>query len=67
MFDARDIDFETLEAGPGDALDAGSAMGRGFAAAGTIVSVRDGAAVERFRTQAEKAPSPAPASAAWRK
>ena len=38
MFDAKDIDFETLEAAPGDDLDEGSAMGRGFASSGGVAA-----------------------------
>jgi len=36
MFDAKDIDFATLEADPEDGMSAGSGMGRGFAVAGGV-------------------------------
>ena len=36
MFDAKDIDFATLEADPEKGMSAGSGMGRGFAVAGGV-------------------------------
>ena len=38
MFDAKDIDFKTLEADPNDSLTEGSAMGRGFAVGGGVAA-----------------------------
>ncbi len=45
MFDAKDIDFSKIEAGPGDDLDEGTAMGRGFAVGGGVAA----AVVEAIR------------------
>ena len=36
MFEAREVDFETLEALPGDELNSGTAAGRGFATSGGV-------------------------------
>jgi len=36
MFDAKEIDFATLEADPENGMSAGSGMGRGFAVAGGV-------------------------------
>ena len=36
MFEAREVDFETLEPLPGDELNAGTAAGRGFATSGGV-------------------------------
>ena len=38
MFDAKDIDFNTLEADPEDGLNEGTAMGRGFAVGGGVAA-----------------------------
>ena len=38
MFDAKDIDFKTLESAPNDNMDEGSAMGRGFAMGGGVAA-----------------------------
>jgi len=38
MFDAKEIDFATLEADPEDSLEAGSGMGRGFAVGGGVAA-----------------------------
>ena len=38
MFDAKNIDFATLEAGPDDNMDEGSAMARGFAMGGGVAA-----------------------------
>ena len=45
MFDAKDIDFKTLEADPEDGLNEGTAMGRGFAVGGGVAA----AVVEAIR------------------
>ena len=38
MFDAKEIDFKTLEADPADSLDEGSGFGRGFAVGGGVAA-----------------------------
>ena len=38
MFDAKNIDFATLEADPEDGLNEGTAMGRGFAVGGGVAA-----------------------------
>ena len=38
MFDAKDIDFATLEADPADGLDDGTGLGRGFAVGGGVAA-----------------------------
>ena len=38
MFDAKEIDFAAIEAGPDDEMDAGSGMGRGFAVGGGVAA-----------------------------
>ena len=38
MFDAKEIDFSTIEAGPDDKMDEGSGMGRGFAVGGGVAA-----------------------------
>ena len=38
MFDAKDIDFATLEADPADGLEEGSGFGRGFAVGGGVAA-----------------------------
>ena len=38
MFDAKDIDFATIEADPADDMDEGSGMGRGFAVGGGVAA-----------------------------
>ncbi len=38
MFDAKDIDFKTIEFDPDDTLDEGSAMARGFAVSGGVAA-----------------------------
>lgn len=38
MFDAKDIDFKTIEADPADGLEEGTAMGRGFAVGGGVAA-----------------------------
>jgi iron only hydrogenase large subunit-like protein len=38
MFDAKDVDFEKLEADPDDSLTEGSGMGRGFAVGGGVAA-----------------------------
>ena len=45
MFDAKDIDFKTIEADPADGMDEGTAMGRGFAVGGGVAA----AVVEAIR------------------
>ena len=52
MFDAKEIDFNTLEAEAGDSLEEGSAMGRGFAASGGVAN----AVVEAVRHIAPSVP-----------
>ena len=55
MFDAKEIDFATIEADPDDGLDDGTGLGRGFAVAGagTIQPVKQSAAsVEQFKQRA---------------
>ena len=36
MFDAKDIDFSTIEADPADGMDEGTSAGRGFAVGGGV-------------------------------
>ena len=38
MFDAKNIDFTTLEADPEDGLNEGTSMGRGFAVGGGVAA-----------------------------
>ncbi len=38
MFDAKEIDFKTLEADPADGMDEGSGFGRGFAVGGGVAA-----------------------------
>ena len=38
MFDAKDIDFATIEADPDDSLTEGTGMGRGFAVGGGVAA-----------------------------
>ena len=38
MFDAKEIDFAQVEAGPGDDMDQGTGMGRGFAVGGGVAA-----------------------------
>ena len=38
MFDAKDIDFASIEAGPEDNMDEGTGMGRGFAVGGGVAA-----------------------------
>ena len=38
MFDAKEIDFKTLEADPADSMDEGSGFGRGFAVGGGVAA-----------------------------
>ena len=38
MFDAKDIDFATIEPGPDDNVDEGTGMGRGFAVGGGVAA-----------------------------
>ena len=52
MFDAKEINFNTLEAEAGDSLEEGSAMGRGFAASGGVAN----AVVEAVRHIAPSVP-----------
>lgn len=52
MFDAKDVDFATLEADPADTLDEGSAMARGFAVVGGVAAAVV-EAVKHIEPQAE--------------
>ena len=45
MFDAKEIDFATIEADPADGMNEGSGMGRGFAVGGGVAA----AVVEAIR------------------
>ncbi len=38
MFDAKEIDFQTIEADPEDGMDGGTGMGRGFAVGGGVAA-----------------------------
>ena len=38
MFDAKEIDFKTIEADPDGGMDEGTAMGRGFAVGGGVAA-----------------------------
>ena len=38
MFDAKEIDFASIEAGPEDNMDEGTGMGRGFAVGGGVAA-----------------------------
>ena len=45
MFDAKNIDFSTIEADPADSMDDGTGLGRGFAVGGGVAA----AVVEAIR------------------